>query len=195
LFGPGLGIGVVMATNTKNADVVDIIKTQHKEVERLLTAVASGSGEALEASFCDLRRLIAIHETAEEEVVYPVLRATGDKGTKVVEARTTEEAEGVKVLGELEALGTDSPEFAPKFEKFRKAVLEHASNEEAEVLPLIEKTQNAERRGQMGETFRRAEAAAPTHPHPHAGTSAVSHLVTGPALSIIDHVRDAIHKA
>ena len=182
-----------MASTTKAQDVVDVILAQHQQVKQLLSDMASGHGDATE-TFCELRRMIAVHETAEQEIVYPVLRSEGDQGRRVVTARTAEEAEGTTVLFELEKLDIGTPKFTALFAKFRTAVLEHAQNEENEVLPLLRK-QSAARRSSMAQAFVAAEKVAPTHAHPHAPTSAVGNLVTGPALAIMDRVRDAIHKS
>jgi hemerythrin superfamily protein len=177
-----------------SADVVEVIKSQHRDVASLLTRVATASTDALPDAFCDLRRMIAVHETAEEEVVYPILRATGEEGKRIADARTAEEAAGLKVLSRLEDLRPGSTAFSTLFEEFRTAVLHHAQAEEASVLPRLLSSQDADRRRKMAETFEIAENAAPTHPHPHAGTGLVSHLVAGPVLSLMDHIRDALHQ-
>ncbi len=179
--------------NTTPTDVLDVIKSQHDEVKRLFTQVTAAKGEQLEATFCDLRRMLAIHETAEEEVVYPVLRGIGDEGKRVAEARTTEEAEATKMLARLEGMEAGSGEFTKLLATFRTAVLHHAESEEAEVFPLI-RTQDADTRQRMATAFEMAEKAAPTHAHPHSGTSATSNLIAGPALAIMDRVRDTLRK-
>lgn len=172
---------------------IELIEAQHERVKKLLTEVATGRGEAPEASFCELRRMLAVHETAEEEIVYPALRATGDAGRTLANARTAEEAEATKTLAKLEEMTTEGADFARTFEEFRAAVLQHATAEEQEVLPELRRTQKPEALAKMATAFELAEKAAPTHAHPNAGTSATSHLIAGPALAIMDHVRDALH--
>src|SRR5579862_8600686 len=103
-----------MAEST--TDVVDLILSQHQRVKGLLTEVATGTGGTLEDSFCELRRTIAVHETAEEEVVYPALRSSGAEGQRVAEARTAEEQKGTEVLAKLEDLKAGSTEFTTLFE-------------------------------------------------------------------------------
>jgi hemerythrin superfamily protein len=177
-------------------DVIDVIQAQHQQVARLLTEVAVGTGDALDASFCELRRLIAVHETAEEEIVYPTIRL-GDaegEGNRVADARTAEEKEGIKTLAELEGMEPGSAEFTALFSTFRIAVVSHAEAEESTVFPLLRDSQTPAALRRMARTFELAEKVAPTHPHPHTGTSATSNLITGPALAIMDHVRDAIRK-
>lgn len=179
---------------TKPNDVVGLIHAQHTDIAQLLGRVSTETGAGRETSWCELRRLIAVHETAEQEVVYPILRSLSAEGQRIADARAAEEAEGVKVLSRLEDLDPSTPEFDRLFAEFRPAVANHADAEEDEVLPLLLSTQDADRRRRMAEVFVTAEQAAPTHAHPHAGTSATAHIVTGPALTIMDHVRDALHK-
>jgi hemerythrin superfamily protein len=175
-------------------DVIEVIKAQHQKVGRLLTEVAVGTGDAVEASFCELRRMIAVHETAEEEIVYPTIRRGGAEGARVADARTAEEAEGTKVLAKLEGMKPGSAEFTALFSEFRAAVVSHSEAEESSVLPLLRSGETPEALRRMARMFELAEQAAPTHPHPHTGTSAASNMITGPALAIIDHVRDALRK-
>lgn len=181
-------------TPTDAADVIDVVKSQHEQIKRLLTRVAAGSGAGAQESFCELRRLLAVHETAEEEIVYPVLRATGDEGRRIADARSAEEAEGMKVLAKLESMEPASAEFSKVFEEFRAAVLSHAEAEEAAVFPALRDSQKPDSLRTMAKAFELAEKVAPTHAHPHTPTSALGHLVTGPALAIMDRVRDALHK-
>jgi hemerythrin superfamily protein len=173
-------------------DVIDVIRAQHQQVAHLLTEVAVGTGEALDASFCELRRLIAVHETAEQEIVYPTIRLAGAEGKRVADARTAEEREGIRTLARLEGMKLGSAGFTALFSEFRKAVVSHAEAEESSVLPLLRSGQTPEALRRMARSFELAEKVAPTHAHPHSGTSAASNLITGPALAIMDHVRDAL---
>jgi len=133
-----------------------------------------------------------VHETAEEEVVYPVLRTHG--ADDVVEARLTEEADAKQVLANLEKMGPKAAQFPGELASFEKAVLAHAEAEEHEVFPRLRQDVNAEQRRNMAQALRAAEAVAPTHPHPKGPESAVGNLVVGPFVAIVDRVRDAIRE-
>jgi hemerythrin superfamily protein len=113
----------------------------------------------------------------------------------VAEERTADEQKGTEVLSRLEKMTVGSTEFTALFTQFRADVLAHAESEEATVLPLLQSTQSPDNLRKMASAFELAEKAAPTHAHPHSGTSAVSNMVTGPAVAIIDRVRDALRKS
>jgi hypothetical protein len=73
-------------------------------------------------------------------------------------------------------------------------VLTHARYEERYEFPHLRQHIPAERLRKLAGALLAAEAFAPTRPHP--GTeSAKANVVAGPALAIIDRVRDAVRRA
>lgn len=172
--------------------VTDLLRRQHVEIERLITDVEGGIGHGRRRAFECLVRLLAVHETAEEEVVYPVVRHAADDGDEIADARTAEESEGKALLAELEEMGVDDDEFPSRFDDLRQSVLTHARREEDTVLPLLERTQGHEKLVGMGAAAQAAEMLAPTHPHPHGPESALGNLAVGPAVAVVDRARDAI---
>jgi hemerythrin superfamily protein len=177
---------------TDEPTVTDLVRRQHVEIERLIEDVEGGAGEDRADAFACLVRLLAVHETAEEEVVYPVVRLAAEEGDEIVDARTAEESEGKSLLAELERLGPDHEEFPSRFDDLRAAVLAHAKHEEDTVLPLLERTKGRDELVGMGIAVRAAEAVAPTHPHPHGPDGALGNLAVGPMAAIVDRTRDAI---
>ncbi|MDQ3757978.1 MAG: hemerythrin domain-containing protein [Actinomycetota bacterium] len=176
-------------------DVVEFLRTQHAEVRSLFTSVSAASGEARRESFEPLVRLLAVHETAEEMVVYPALRAAGEEGNRVADARLQEEDQAKKMLSDLEKLDPASSEFTEPFREFRAAVEAHAEREEQEVFPLLERTVDDEQLARMTSALKVAEGMAPTHPHKLAPESAVGNMLVGPFVAVVDRVRDAIKSA
>jgi hemerythrin superfamily protein len=173
-------------------DVVDLLQSQHEEVRSLFGQIQTAAGTSKKGSFDRLVNLLAVHETAEEIVVYPAVRATGPDGDRMADARTSEEDQAKDALSELEKLGVDSPEFDTKLQAFQRMVELHAGNEEREIFPLLRQTQTAEELTKMAEGVETAEKAAPTHPHPHGPESAVGNVVVGPFVALVDKVRDAL---
>lgn len=173
-------------------DVVSLVSEQHQQVRSLFAQLKGASGEVAEQSFNELRRMLAIHETAEEEIVYPVLMSTGEEGKRIAEERKKEEGQAKTALAGLEKMGTSDAGFPAALEEFRVDVDKHATAEEREVLPLLQKSQTPDQLEHMAKLFDLAEKAAPTHPHPNAPESAMGNLLLGPAVAIMDRVRDAI---
>jgi hemerythrin superfamily protein len=178
------------STSGQGTDVVDLLKAQHDEIKELFRSVGEGSGEARREPFECLVRLLAVHETAEEEVVYPALRTAGAGG--VADARIAEETEAKRLLADLEKVGPTGDDFLPGLDRLRGAVVAHAENEEREVFPVLRSKKLAAPREALGAAVKAAEAMAPTHPHPHVPGTATANLVAGPMAAIVDRVRDAI---
>lgn len=175
-------------------DVVDLLEAQHRDVRQLFDQLEGGGAERAETFEC-LVRLLAVHETAEEEVVYPALRSVGPDGDRIADARTSEEGQAKYALSELESLGVGAQEFSEKLAAFRLHVMEHAASEEREVFPVLRRSLEDDTRRAMRTALEAAEQMAPTHAHPHAPESALGNLITGPFVAVVDKVRDAIRGA
>jgi hemerythrin superfamily protein len=180
-----------MPVTNPATDIVALIRQQHESVRTLMESIMASPSDRREDGFASLRRLLAVHETAEEMTVYPAIRKMGDRGTQVADARTAEEDEAKKVLARLEGMDTASDEFTQAFMSFRADVEAHAEAEETEVFPLLMES-DEEGRAKMGEAFELAEKMAPTHAHRMAPEGAVANLLVGPFVAMVDKVRDAI---
>jgi hypothetical protein len=166
-------------------DVVDFLTAQHEQIKSLFVKTLSASGESRENAFVDLRRLLAVHETVEEEIVHPRAKRKIANGAAVVDARLSEEHEAKKVLQQLEKLDVDSTEFTDKLTELRDAVLDHAEFKRLGEQLSSEELEN------MGRAAELAEAIAPTRPHVGV-ESQLANLVAGPFAAMLDRARDAI---
>jgi hemerythrin superfamily protein len=171
-------------------DVVALLKAQHQWIRQMFDAVENATGEERRQRFAELRRFLAVHETAEEMVVHPRAR-TGTGGNDVVDARLAEERAAKEVLSRLDGMATSDPDFTPTLAQLRTSVLAHAASEEHEELPLLEQETDESTRATMAAAVRAAEAIAPTHPHPGV-ESATANTVAGPLASVVDRTRDAV---
>ncbi|MGW3786652.1 hemerythrin domain-containing protein [Micromonospora chokoriensis] len=175
-------------------DVVDLLLAQHAQIEQLFLLVIGGTGDARRDSFDELVKLLAAHETAEEEVVHPLARTLpGGGGDAMVDDRLDEERQAKETLQALISGGVDADGFDTGIILLRDAVLMHARHEERYEFPQLRQHVPAERLRSLATAVRTAEASAPTRPHPSA-QSAKANLAAGPALAVIDRVRDAVRK-
>ncbi len=181
-----------MPTKT-GEDVVDLLLKQHEEIRSLLDTVEKSSGERRKEKFDELRRLLAVHETAEEEIVHPYARRKFGGG-ETVGALLEEEREGKEYLKRLERMDTGSRDFLPLFRELRSAIEAHAAHEERSEFPQLRIKGSGDELDGMATLVKAAEAVAPTHPHPGVEGQA-KNLALGPVASVVDRTRDAIHKA
>jgi hemerythrin superfamily protein len=177
-----------------DVDVVDLLLTQHARIEEQFLMVTAASGEAKRDAFDDLVRLLAIHETAEEEVVHPVSRGLIDGGDPLIDDRLDEERQAKEMLQQLLDAGVDDDGFEAGLLLLRNAVLTHARYEERYEFPELRAKVPDDRLRTMATAVRAAEAVAPTRPHPGA-ESAKANLALGPPLAVVDRARDLIRKA
>ncbi|AGP65524.1 hemerythrin [Mycobacterium intracellulare] len=176
---------------TSPTDVVDFLVSQHEQIKAMFADTLAASGEAREKAFVELRRLLAVHETAEEEIVHPRAKRKIANGTTVVDKRLHEEHEAKTVLQRLEKLDVDSEEFTRELTKLRDAVIDHAEHEEHDEFAKLGEELSADELERMGRAAQLAEAIAPTRPH--AGVeSQVANLAAGPFAAMLDRARDAI---
>jgi hemerythrin superfamily protein len=170
---------------------VEIVLEQHQQVRTLFSRLEGSAGDEKRDVFDELLRLLAVHETAEEMVIYPALRRAPG-GDEIASARTEEENAAKSRLSDLESMGVEHDGFDAALQEFRRLVLDHAAREEQEALPVVAEHTDADQLRRMGAAFVVAETMAPTHPHPHAPESAVGNLLTGPFVGMVDRVRDAV---
>jgi len=179
-----------MTAQVQEQDVIDVLLGQHNEIKALFAQVKAAQGEQKRDRFQQLVRLLAVHESAEEQVVHPAARKK--IGDQMVEARLHEESEAKHVLSDLYDLGTDDPRFDARFAAFEQAVLAHATHEEQEEFPELRRTTDEDKLRRMSGAVRAAEAVAPTRPHPTAGENPVANMLAGPPVAVFDKMRDAV---
>jgi hemerythrin superfamily protein len=172
-------------------DVVSFLKGQHKQVKALFEQVLSATGEEREKAFFSLRRMLAVHETAEEEIVHPAARKALDDGEAIVRQRLDEEKKAKQALAEIEKLDMKSAEFDAKLKKLRTDVVAHAEAEEREEFAALAAALEPERLEKMRKAAEFAEKVAPTHPHPGV-ESAAANMLAGPFAAMLDRTRDAL---
>jgi hemerythrin superfamily protein len=184
-----------MEKTVQRTDVVTILRDQHAAIRRMIADVKSLEGDDRAKAFEFLVRLLAVHETSEEELVYPAVRMQSSDAKAEVEARKQEENEAKKALADLEGMDLQTPAFLEAFAAFAQDVDAHASAEERTIFPLLEAHKKTRELIAMGQMLVVAQAFAPTHPHRAAPEGALANLLVGPFVAMVDRVRDAIRDA
>ena len=178
----------------KEGDVVDLLIRQHALIRDMFDEVRGAAPGERREPFRRLVRMLAVHETAEEEILHPFTRLRVDGGAGVVADRLREEREAKEMLSKLDEMGPEHPGFMDELDRLRLAVLAHARAEERyEFVKLRAETTAAERRA-MAFGVRAAEAMAPTRPHPGV-ESMTKNLLLGPPTAVMDRAKDLIRRA
>ncbi|MEW2078597.1 hemerythrin domain-containing protein [Streptomyces sp. NPDC012403] len=178
----------------RDDDVVALLMRQHGDIRNLFDEVEATTGDERRDAFRRLVRLLAVHETAEEEVVHPFVRRAVPGGEQVVEDRLTEEREAKETLAALDEMDTDDPEFLPQLMRLRTDVQMHARAEERYEFTHIRRNAGATNLAAMAKAIKAAEAMAPTRPHPGVESGAAN-VALGPVAALMDRTKDTVRKA
>ncbi|MFF8812371.1 hemerythrin domain-containing protein [Streptomyces pactum] len=180
--------------DTGQDDVVALLMRQHGDIRNLFDEVERTTGDERRDAFRRLVRLLAVHETAEEEVVHPAARRAFDGGEQAVADRLEEERLAKETLSRLDGMDPGDAAFLPKLLELREAVTAHARAEERYEFPQLRRHLEPAKLARLAKAVKAAEATAPTRPHP--GTeSAGKNMALGPVAAVMDRTRDAVRRA
>lgn len=177
--------------DTSGIDVVDLLVAQHARIRELFLEATSTTGSDRADAVHRLVRLLAVHETAEEEIVHPLARTTAPGGDALVDDRLREEHDANELLARIDGMDADDPGLPRLLDELRAAVLRHARSEERYEFTWLRQRCSPEVLQSLATAVRAAERVAPTHPHPGTET-ATRNLLTGPVAALTDRVRDAV---
>jgi hemerythrin superfamily protein len=126
------------------ADVVELIKNDHREVERLFDLLQKEPATR-GLNFPVVCALLIAHSRAEESEVYPVAKDEAGETEEVAHSQG-EHAEAEHMLEEMTAMDFEPAEFETALDELIKAVKHHVDQEESCVLPGMQQRLSAERR-------------------------------------------------
>ncbi len=121
-------------------DAITLLKNDHRAVERLFKRFeAAGEGAVVEKREIVDRIIeaLSVHAAIEEQVFYPVARATVP-GTEDIALESLEEHHIVKwTLSELDGMSPDDERFDAKVTVLIESVRHHVGEEEGEFFPKV----------------------------------------------------------
>ncbi len=131
-------------------DAVELLTSQHREMETLLGQVLTATDEATKkALFIKAADQLTVHVTAEEQVFYPAVRA---KRTEDILLESLEEHLSLKrILADLLQLEPSEQTFEPKFKVLKEQAEHHHEEEEEHLFPKVEKLLERTQREALGE--------------------------------------------
>jgi hemerythrin superfamily protein len=175
-------------------DLIDVIVSDHREVEKIFTELESRSG-----SFEHRRQLadhviaeLVRHSVAEEMHMYPAARKALPGGDQLADHEIEEHAEAEQIMKELEGVEASDPRFDQLVGKLIADVRHHIEDEEGDLLPRLRQNCSADELRELGAKVLRAKKVAPTRPHPSAPDKPPANLILAPGAGLIDRLRDAL---
>ncbi len=147
---------LAQAEKYPDGDLLAILYRQHADIAEALDRVTHSTGDERSANFTAVTAFMKKHETAEQQVVRPIIEET-DRGEEA-DARNAEEQQADQAIAALSALDMDSFEFDAQFDQLKAAVAAHAEAEEHNEFPVIESSRTVEQRTELGRQFLQAQA-------------------------------------
>ena len=161
----------------ERADVVELLTTDHARIAELIEA---GDGRSVIPE-------LAKHLVAEDQLVYPQLRAGANDDDRVDSWLDSDRRLEEALLEVDKGRRTDLAAVAELFAS-------HRQTQEAETFPLMRAVLEPERLLVLGDELQEVMRTAPTHPHPHNPDEGILEVVTDAISARIDEIRDAYHE-
>ncbi|MCU1358184.1 MAG: hemerythrin [Acidimicrobiales bacterium] len=175
-------------------DAITLLKDDHKAVEKLFKRFEKAGDNAHAEKRRVVDRIIeelSIHAAVEEQLFYPVTRATVP-ATEDMALESLEEHHIVKwVLSELERMDPADERFDAKVTVLIENVRHHVEEEEGEYFPQVRDELGRKALGELGDAMAEAKKRAPTHPHPRSPDTPPGNIVVGAAAAAVDRATDA----
>jgi hypothetical protein len=139
-------------------DPMRILKQDHREAKRLLTALAeSEEGREREQMAKELEKALSLHMELEERLVYPLVKehvGTEDEEEAEIEHRLARE--GLRQMMSM----VDQPGFGAAVEMVKGGIEHHVHEEEGELLPELKDAVTREQWVSLGDQLAQAKADA-----------------------------------
>ena len=176
-------------------DAITLLREDHKTVQQLFKRFEQAGDNAHVEKRQIVDRIIeelSIHAAVEEQVFYPVARATVP-GAEDITLESLEEHHIVKwLLSELDGLDPASERFNAKVTVLIENVRHHVKEEETEFFPKVRNALGRTELADLGRAIDEAKKSAPTHPHPRVADSPPGNAVVGAISGVLDRVGDNI---
>lgn len=127
---------MVDAVDVASVDVVGFLEGQDAQIKSLFLATLANCGSERTQAFYELRRLLAVHEAAETEIIDPQAEQMLANSSQAVQRRHAEERHTTSMMSELEELNVNTDDFVYRLNELRKAIADRANRDHQELTEL-----------------------------------------------------------
>jgi hemerythrin-like domain-containing protein len=183
------------------ADVFEVLSADHADMKGLLTVLQESPGHdqgsgAVQAARQDVADYLVMdssrHEAAEEQYFWPAVRERVSDGSALADKAISQEQRAKEILARLDKCSSRDAEFDRLLADYIPAARQHIAFEESRVWPGLRQALSPAEAQDLGEKIQAAEDKGPTRPHPHTPPSPGVLKTAGPAVAVIDRLRDAM---
>jgi hemerythrin superfamily protein len=137
------------------ADIVSVIKEQHRLVDRLLEQAAEEDADTA-ALIRQVADLLLPHSEAEESFVYPTIRRKSEDAGDEVKDGVAEHHHIEDMLRSLLDQEPGDPGYDGTLAALTAELRHHVEEEEEELLPVLQENSSREELERLGERFEQA---------------------------------------
>ncbi len=180
-----------MTEGSSPQTILEVLGSDHDSLtERLAEPVLVAPGESGGVARTEVVMDMVRHFVAEEEYLYPTLRARADRGPALVEDDFRAARACERELRRLERHGITGDELAAAVADIRRRFGEHVTHQQATVFPALREVSNRVELLELGEEALGAEQLAPTRPRHVVLEAAGANMLAGLVEGFVDRLRD-----
>ena len=144
------------------SDPAKLLVTEHEKVERLFAEIQrTQSASRRNGLVAQLDADLSAHMAAEEQLLYPVLRAEVPDGAGLADRAEKEHAEAKQVLANLVRTDPGDASFTKTLKTLKKLIAAHVKEEEKRLLPKLESSLDGARLGELRGAMEQVKFAVP----------------------------------
>ena len=141
-------------------NAVELLKEDHKKVEKLFQTVKADEDADHRDTFEQIKAELEVHTHIEETIFYPKIKEDGDEELKkLVEEGFQEHHQAKMFLRELSSLADDSEKFQPKLKVLMEDIAHHVQEEEGQMFPKIKEQFDEYTRQMLGQEMEKEKKA------------------------------------
>lgn len=180
-----------MTDNSAAQSIVEVLTSDHDAITAALAdPVLQGEGDDARTARTELVMDLVRHFVAEEQYLYPSLRADVDGGAPLVDDDFAAARACEHELRRLEARDAGVDEVTAAIADIRRRFDDHVSHQRDELFPRLRDALDRVRLFELGEQALGAEQLAPTRPRLLAPEGLEANRLAGLVEGFVDRLRD-----
>jgi hemerythrin-like domain-containing protein len=171
--------------------IITVLADEHQQIAAL-SAELTGAQQPRQDLADVITATVTRHICAEEQYLYPVVRALLPEGELIAEREIKHDTDILRNLALLETVDAGGSTFRELATSIEDSLRTHQDTCSHEIFPRLAEAAPEADLIRLGNRVELAEEAAPTRPHRGKALKPPLNKVTHPVLGLVDKVRDAM---